>query len=275
MCTFINNKATSTGYGNDIHISSDVMYYGGSSLTEVCSTSNLPRITGVTSTSTIILGYINNCSDYNDEYLNKCRINRICSDYNSTNCNSRTNSNTDDGPCIWIVNEEGNSGSCNSYKIFNCNLFVNELQCIHSNSNFSGNGNCLWDKSSGSGICRMNSSENPIECSNSYHYQIIGSRCVLKSCSDRSSNSTSPYPCGPGKCYFDVNQEDEGGCSQSCTNEDHFEISLDSNQTCVEKSCENRTKNSSNINGCGSEPCYFDGIEDKCVLECTEGNLYE
>jgi hypothetical protein len=258
------------------------MYYGGSNLTNVCSTSNVPRITGETSTSTINLGVINNCSNENDGDLKECGLNRFCSDYdsNSSNCNNRSNSNTDDGPCIWIVNEAGNSGSCEPYDIFNCSLIINAIQCEHINGNISGNlninGNCFWDETSGNGgTCVMNGTETPRSCSNNDHYEVIGSKCVLKSCSNRRRNDSEEYKCGPGHCYFDINKGDEGGCSERCMNEDHFEGS-DLNHECVEKGCENRTMNSSNIKGCGSYPCFFDGIGGyKCRNECTEGNLYE
>jgi hypothetical protein len=245
-----------------------------------------------TSTSTIIIGEINNCSNENDEDLKECGLNRFCSDYNSssTNCNSRTDSNTDDGPCIWIVNEAGNSGSCESYgyKNFSCDLIINAIQCEHINGNMSGNlnlnlngnVNCFWDSLSGSGgKCVMNGTETPGSCSNDDHYEVVGSKCVLKTCSNRRGNdsSESGYKCGPGHCYFDwkIGENEKGGCSERCMNEDHFEGS-DLNHECVLKECEKRTMNSSDIYGCGSEDCFFDGINGyKCVLECSESGLYE
>jgi hypothetical protein len=151
-CTFINNVAISNGYGNDICINSStsIGYLSASNyLNNVCSTSDLPRMSG---NSSDLTGNIESCSDENDDYLKNCKIIHLCGDFNEdiNECNSRTKINTKDGPCIYLLSvsesRKGNeSGSCISKSDINnkCNEYSNSTECEADDS--VGGIGCKWD----------------------------------------------------------------------------------------------------------------------------------
>jgi hypothetical protein len=190
------------------------------------------------------------------------------------------NMHPDDGPCVWILNENGRSGTCIAHSEFSCESFAHDLQCMYSNSEITEDGNCYWDISDGNGKgkCKMNSSSTPASCFNADHYKTVGAACVLKECRERtavdwSGSGEEIYPCGPGNCFKDVNNENK--CSDTCVNGNHFFESTETH-VCEEKECSERTSNSSEKNPCGSGNCFFDrNAGFKCVWgECTNAYLY-
>jgi hypothetical protein len=98
--------------------------------------------------------------------------------------------------------------------------------------------------------------------------------CELKSCTDRTANSSTTNPCGPDLCYKDLG--DENKCASMCYNLNHYFINS-STSSCELKNCTDRTTNHSSINPCGVGKCYFDPQGgNKCIYEtCTSPNLYE
>jgi hypothetical protein len=145
-CTFINNIATSPGFGKDIAInsSSNIPYLSPSYLNNVCSTSDSPRISG---NSTALTANIKNCNEGNDDYLIFCKIIHSCSDFyeDRNECNLRTNINTKDGPCLFLLSgKEGDTGSCIAKNsITECGNYSNVNQC--EDDDLIGGTGCKWD----------------------------------------------------------------------------------------------------------------------------------
>jgi hypothetical protein len=127
---------------------------------------------------------------------------------------------------------------------------------------------CLYDESDT--LCHK-------RCSNEYHYEKKNQKCVTKSCSSRTSNSSvssTNNPCGPGNCYKDKDRNNNENCVERYTNPNHYSPS--STGLCDEKECTSRISNGSTKNPCGNAPCCLDGNADYgCVISCTHSNLYE
>jgi hypothetical protein len=114
-------------------------------------------------------------------------------------------------------------------------------------------------------------------CSNKNHYEPSDKKCIVKPCLSRISNlsdESTNYPCGPGSCYVD--QNDENNCVEVCRNANYYGVSPTGNHVCTEKDCSNRPNNGSNHNPCGSSECYLDvNAGSIYVNQCTYLNLYE
>jgi hypothetical protein len=225
-CLFVDNKAFSSDFGNDIIYNSvSNSIYSPSDIINTCSFSSNPRIIG--NIESVVVEMIN-CFLPNNIFSNICVLSPYCNMYVSrSSCRSATDLNTEDGPCVWILDEDGENGNCIPHSDFNCN---NLKHCVHVNSEVGGNENCFWDITDSNGKCKTNSSTNPGTCSNSNHYEIINSNCTLKSCSSRIAND-SDNPCGVDNCYKDPQNGNK--CIEICSGESHYSPS--SSKICVEK----------------------------------------
>jgi hypothetical protein len=155
-----------------------------------------------------------------------------------------------------------------------CGLKNCDERTKNASSDFPcGPDNCYWDKGNTVADTCIDSSTS---CANSNHYtkQDSNFTCILKSCESRTKNSSTSEPCGPDNCYWDKGNTVADTCidsSTSCANSNHY-TKQDSNFTCILKSCESRTKNSSTSEPCGPDDCYWDmgdtsGSNDRCIEE--------
>jgi hypothetical protein len=149
-CTFLNNTALSIGSANDIAFNSTTMFYTSSNISDCCSSSLFPQITG---SSTSITGTMNLCSNSEDLYLSgSCSNIPICLSYSNENigddndCNSSTFYDTIDGECQWYNASNGSNGinqKCGSKKYFECDFYEDSEECISDNI-VNVNGGCDW-----------------------------------------------------------------------------------------------------------------------------------
>jgi hypothetical protein len=163
-----------------------------------------------------------------NENTDYCGITPSCIMFNTKNtCN--LNINIKDGPCAFVTSSVP-SGTCYVRSSVSCNMITYGNDCVeYGNSQFM---NCFFDITDGSGKCKTVGGG----CANNYHYEIKDSNCTLKSCSSRTANSSSQYPCGPDSCYKDLGYGNK--CVTSCTNQNHYSLNT-STHSCELKSCTN------------------------------------
>jgi hypothetical protein len=154
-CAFSNNRASITNSGTDFFYNSDNNnVYSPSNIINTCSSSSTPYITDNSPAN-----IFNFSSCLISDYFVFCKRPLICDDYKSRiSCNSGTYLNTKDGRCVWILDENGENGSCIPHSDFKCNNLKHDIQCIHVNSELEGK-------------CKINSTliQQQIMCVESLH----------------------------------------------------------------------------------------------------------
>jgi hypothetical protein len=130
------------------------MHYRNSNISNCCSSSKYPQITG---NSTAITGNMNICAE-NDEsssssYLvGSCKNIPICLSYSKgdssldNECDSSTFYDTVDGGCLWYNAFSGTDGKnkrCGSKKYFECDFYEDSSECILDNI-VNKDGGCDW-----------------------------------------------------------------------------------------------------------------------------------
>jgi hypothetical protein len=117
-CLFSDNSASSSGFGKDIVFNSDSSLYNEQNIEGTCSSSSTPHITGTSISNTF---NFSGCKISASNYLDYCKRPVLCNESKSEIiCKSSIENMVTDAPCIWVMNEKGDGGMCNSELTISC-----------------------------------------------------------------------------------------------------------------------------------------------------------